>query len=604
MFLGACGSDAQEARDRCGEGEPCEPPVTECGEREAPAAAGCRAAGIPADACGEGFRWDGAASCEAVLPLEPCPDGKIAIPGDTTCRDLAPCGDGTWGEVPTDAETVHVDAAYAGGASDGSASRPFSTLTAALSAAPAGALVALAAGTYTGSVEVRRPVRIAGRCPDLVEIVGTGPPAILVQATAEIHGVSLTGPSVGILVAHATGVRVSSVRVHDVGDLGIDAESTGPATELTVVDTLVESCAGAGINVFGATVHAERVHVRGTKGRPDRATSGNGFSILRHPSNPATEPRVTITRSLVEGNHSAGIFARAASVVIDGTVVRDTRPSPVTDLFGAGVLFFGDPAAGRRGSYELRRSVVERNVERGVAIAFADGSVEHTVVAGTASRAVDGELGTGIEVSEEAVATLTESVVRDNRSAGVAVAGSSAKLEALLVLDTSPSERSGAGGYGIVSQRLGAAPSTVFATECVIARSVLVGCAAFGSRLELVRSAVRETRPLPDGTFGDGIGGSAVGPDAPADVLLEGALVTGSARAGAVVFGSSLRMTGTRLQCNALDLDVERAFVGGERDYALHDQGGNECGCGAKAACVAQSASLAPTPAPTDVSGN
>lgn len=595
-FVLACGLSAACGAERSDDGAPGESRAA-CAEGEAPAVTGCRAAGIHPEACPPGFRGEDA-GCAALLPPSPCPAGAKANLGDDACRDIAPCGDDPWGLVPVDDATIHVDASYAGGGSDGTAARPFAALAPALAAAPEGALVALAAGTYAGSVEIRRPVRLAGRCPSMVELVGTGPPTLLVQAPAEVRGVSVTGPSVGVLVAHATGVLVEGVRVHDVGDLGIDAESTGPATEVTLRDVLVESCAGAGVNVFGATLVAERVHVRGTTGRPDRPTSGNGFSILRHPSNPSAEPQVSITGSVIEGNTAAGVFARSANVSIDSTVVRDTRPSPVTLDFGAGILMFGDPAAGRRGTYRVGRSVVERNADRGVAVAFADAHLEHVTVTDTRSRELDGERGMGVEISEQASVTVRESSVRGSRTGGIAVAGSEATVEGVLVADTLPSQGSGAGGYGLVSQRLGTVPSTVRVTESVVERSVLVGCAAFASGLELVRVAVRDTRPLGDGTFGDGVGGSALGADAPATVVLEGALVERSARAGAVVFGSFLRMAGSTLRCNALDLDVERAYVGGEREFALEDRGGNQCGCEAPGACSAQSATLAPTPAP------
>src|SRR5262245_54483601 len=61
----------------------------------------CQKAGIPPDACGEGFMPDGKDGCEAILPPEPCPKGMMAVPGETACREVAPCGEGTWGNIPS-----------------------------------------------------------------------------------------------------------------------------------------------------------------------------------------------------------------------------------------------------------------------------------------------------------------------------------------------------------------------------------------------------------------------------------------------------------------------------------------------------------------------
>src|SRR5688572_13315234 len=52
----------------------------------------CVAAGIPPDGCGAGFVHDGDRGCEPVLPPVPCSEGMMAVPGETACRELAPCG--------------------------------------------------------------------------------------------------------------------------------------------------------------------------------------------------------------------------------------------------------------------------------------------------------------------------------------------------------------------------------------------------------------------------------------------------------------------------------------------------------------------------------
>src|SRR6185295_10128206 len=64
----ACGGDEEKAPVK-------KPPVapTGCAAGELEQADGsCLPAGVPADACGQGFESDGALGCQAILPPAPC----------------------------------------------------------------------------------------------------------------------------------------------------------------------------------------------------------------------------------------------------------------------------------------------------------------------------------------------------------------------------------------------------------------------------------------------------------------------------------------------------------------------------------------------------
>src|SRR5262245_45900115 len=120
----------------------------------------CEPAGIPPTACGEGFLPDDGRGCVPVLPASTCSDGQLAVPGDTECRELVSCGAAPWGDIPIDANTEYVDASYAGTDSDGSANKPWTTISDAVAAASSGAIVAIAAGSYVEDVQlIGKPVR-------------------------------------------------------------------------------------------------------------------------------------------------------------------------------------------------------------------------------------------------------------------------------------------------------------------------------------------------------------------------------------------------------------------------------------------------------------
>src|SRR5262249_31135691 len=161
--------------------------------------------------------------------------GTMAVPGEVECHDVAPCGEGRWGAIPVDATTQYVDAAYQGGASDGSESKPWTTIQAAVDAAAPGAIVAIAAGSYAERVLVEgSPVRVWGKCPSMVEIAGPYPGTVDVRVGAsatEVHALAVSGETYGILVSGATDVVVDSVWIHDTPQRGVNVQDTlGPAS--------------------------------------------------------------------------------------------------------------------------------------------------------------------------------------------------------------------------------------------------------------------------------------------------------------------------------------------------------------------------------------
>src|SRR5262245_29968428 len=104
----------------CGdETAPADPPSPDAGplacvvgEREIDAA--CIAPGVPPERCTDGFEADGTGSCNPVLPADPCGPGEMAIPGETSCREVAPCPAGESGEAPEEPSTQHVRGDYVG----------------------------------------------------------------------------------------------------------------------------------------------------------------------------------------------------------------------------------------------------------------------------------------------------------------------------------------------------------------------------------------------------------------------------------------------------------------------------------------------------------
>ena len=275
------------------------------------------AAGVDPTACGDGFEPDADGACGAVLPADACPKGTMAVPGDASCRRIAPC-DGTWGSAPLDATTEYVDGSYAGGDSDGTAARPWTTIQAAVDAAASSAVVAISAGSYAEDVVVNgKAVRLWGRCPADVEITGAvSQEAISIGKGAtgtELHDLAVTGAASAILLSGAEEVVVERVWLHDLAGAGLAVFGVKGPTAAQLRGSLVEAAAQGGILVGGATVTVEESVVRDT-------SIGYGFEI--HDA-----AALTVRRALIERNAEFGVAATASDVTLDGVVVRDTKPS-------------------------------------------------------------------------------------------------------------------------------------------------------------------------------------------------------------------------------------------------------------------------------------
>jgi hypothetical protein len=292
----------------------------------------CQKAGVPPSACGVGFLPDGKDGCEPILPADPCPEGQMAIPGDTACHEVAPCGSGTWGDIPVEANTQFVDKAYAGGSSDGTQAKPWTTIQQGINKAAKGAIVAVAAGSYPEDVLIQsKPVRLWGRCPAMVEVVGTGVELAAIQVLnkvadgAEIHSVAVTGTKVGIAMSGASGVRIEGVWTHGTGNYGLAIEDAYGPTSAVLKGSLVEQNHKGGVFISGSDATIEATVVRSTL--PDaKLKFGRGIGI-QDDSSTMRRANVTVRACLIEQNHDVGVYVSGSDATIEATVVRSTLPN-------------------------------------------------------------------------------------------------------------------------------------------------------------------------------------------------------------------------------------------------------------------------------------
>ena len=578
-----------------------------CAAGETGVEGGCVAAGVPPQSCAQGFEADGDGGCVPILPARACPMGLMALPGETACREVAPCGAGTWGDIPDAPGTQYVDGAYAGDDSDGTQTRPWKTIQEGVDAAGRGTVVAVAEGSYLEDVRMSPlGARLWGRCPARVEIVGTGDAiaALFVPLGAsatEVHDIAIRGPALGIVVSGSLEVVLDRVWVHDTGRNGVSIEDGYGPTRVTVQRSLIESASEIGVYVAGAQATIDETVIVGTRPRAPDETGGEG--ILAE-VNEATNHRssVEVRSSVVDRNRHVGIYVQESDATVEATVIRGTQPQASDDKAGEGIVVQQGTATEQpRASIAVRSSVISDNREIGVLVDGSDATIETTVIERTLPQASDERGGLGVYVYRDPVGgqrstlDLRASAVRDNLYVGVLVVASEARIEATVVEDTQVQllgEAFIGRGIQVENDAASKTPASATIVTSVVQRCFDIGIAVSGAEATIQGTVVRDTLPLPDGSSGDGVTAFAEGG---ASIAVTASRIEGSARAAISSFGSSVELAASAMECNAIDLDGE-AFE--KAAYEFSDLGGNVCGCsGTSAACKVSSTGLTP-PAP------
>jgi hypothetical protein len=551
------------------------PPTTRtlvCGEGEAPID-GCRKVGVTL--CETGFIADGRGGC----------DGKLAMP------TFGACGTAPWGSIKTTSATKYVDAASDG---DGSAARPFRTVQQAIDAGATH--VAIAAGTYEESLELKAPVTIEGRCASMVEIVrtsgGATPPIIVARVDATIRGVAIRGVAGGIGAANGARVTVEDVYVHDTASYGLSVLGGDATTGGTVRRSLFDRCRFAGVYTRGAPLILSDSAVRASASGDDGQTGYGVFAIGdRTTKSPAT---LTVARTTITGNRQAGILVQSSQADISATVISDTSESSLPAVNGYGIYANTDPMVGKPSVVTLRDVVLARNHNAGINLASATMRAERITVRDTLAGKANA--GFGI-VAWGGDLSLLDSALDRNVGGGIDVFGATASIERTLISNTATSP-DGSGGYAVASVHDDVGkPAAVVIVGSRLQGSTSAGVLAFGSSVTVDRCQIEDTRAKPKGLgHGDGIA-LATAPFMTSLLRASGTItssvITKSARAGVVSWSADVSISNTSLTCNGFDLEQ-----GGSEVSNLIDGGANVCGCASTESCRAQSHALDPIAEP------
>ena len=560
--------------------------AVKCDAGEMPAeSGGCQSAGVPPDACGQGFEADGQGGCDPILPEDPCPQGQMAVPGDIQCHEVASCGTSEYGAIPrqNDATTQFVNGSYPGIDGNGTKAKPWRFIQDGINHAKSGAIVAVAAGSYKEDLLIKdRPVQLWGRCPALVEVVGSGEFATLRvlsrnSSRSEIHYLAITGPGIGITMRATSDVFIDHDWIHDTTVRGIDAADELGPTSFRTNASLIEATKQIGVFVAGSDATIEATVVRGAQ-RDNDEGSGHGIEILN--SEAQTRARLRLLGSLVEQNHEIGLVVQSSDATVENTVVRNTSPNRV-GKFGWGIEIDNFSTTNERTTLTLRASLLDHNHEVGVLVFASDVTIEATVVRAT-QPTNDGIRGFGLLIQSNpntngrSAMALRNSLVEQNHEAGVAILGSDATIEGTLVRANQPIG-DGTSGHGVAIRD----DPTTHERSALMLRSSLVeqnhemGVSVVNSDATLDSTVVRATHTNEDGNFGDGIVLESHGSLTMATIT--SSKIETNARAGISNLAAVVLLVSSAVQCNRIDLNGEDTATG--EIFTFDGSKENLCGC-------------------------
>jgi hypothetical protein len=509
----------------------------------------------------------------------------MAPPGETACRPPMSCGMGKWGAIPVESDTVYVDGSYTGGNSDGTVTKPYVTVSAGVSNAPDGAIVAIAAGSYSGPVYVFDPVRLWGVCPAQVTIESAGNIAVLLGSDeAELHGV--TARNGGVWTGNVSEVLIDGVHVVDTAFLGVVVGGDASAmvrADVTMRSVLVERASRAAVVDYSSHLDVVDCELRDTQSGPQGRAYGLGFQrgILD------AQPTGTVTTTRVEGVSSAGIYTVGAEVRFESVSVVDTQPNTFDESSGYAVAI---QAGGEPSVVEIDGMFLESSYTAGLYVRGSEATVTALTVLDTLPGRADDVAGSGLIVTAEgdlaSVVDARWSFIDLSHEAGVAVWESDLTLTGL-VLRATRARLDGKFGHGI---NVGGVSSSLVMTGSVIESNVAMGFQLNDGSASVAATILRGTESSEGGLFGDGV--VVVATNALPSLTVSTSLIAGNARAGLSAFGAEATIENSHLECNPIAL-VSEALDG--MRASIQDVGGNRCSCDdEERACKAESAALEP----------
>jgi len=527
--------------------------VAECdGGISGPPDWACRRIGLPAK-CLPGWQMSGQGWCEPLSPLTKCPAGTMATVGKSACQPVGDCGTGKYGTIKTTSKTVFVDAAYTS-ASDGSQSRPYPSIAEAVMRSASGGHIAVAAGDYKGLVAINKPLTIDGRCASQVSVENLSPSIYATLGISSkgvtISGLTIKGASFGVDLTDA-GVTLSQVIISGCKKEGIVARGS----TLVVRDSLIKENASTGVWAYrGSTATIERTAIVDTLPQQSGAFGG---ALYIGVDDDTRDSSLTLRDSIIARNTSTAITIISAKATIERTIIRDTLPEALSGTGGNAVIARVGKYRTKGSELKISDCLVAANRSGGIFLGGTNATIARTVVRDTKETKKLLKGGYGIQVNtygkmkSPSTLLLSDSVVSNNKDAGVQMINSTATIRQSIIEGTSSNPEFGLRGSGIAVDNDDAAakPSVLTAEDVLLKGNSSAGLVVLSSTASLKRVVVRDTRPRgSDKMQGIGIlaiSSSSITAKIPSKLTMKDCLVERNHTSGLNISNSTATLTDT-----------------------------------------------------------
>ncbi len=475
------------------------------------------------------------------------------------------CPTGTFPTIPTSVTGNRIYVLASATAGNGTDASPFATIGEAVTAATAGDVIVVGAGTYDERIQVTKALTLWGACVEQVHLTtttGTDEQSVVsVEAPLTLKNVQISGTSMGVhqvntgsadaldmtgvYVHHASrravliqeghaAIRDSLVfgtrpAVDDNYARGIQSgwDFSGPPRGLSIERVVVEHVTTAVI-VFGdgADLNATDVLARNARAESDRSY---GPCFAAYYSGVLNATRVQA--ELCEGITVA--VQTGSQVTFEDALIANTRPATQGNMEGVGRGL----EAGGASVTTLRRTLIRDIVYQGLAAFVADTEVHLEDVVVRRIHPVNNDGGTSLAAYQGGSLFVTRVVVGEGAEDAVMVEESShLSGEDLVVRNQILNPENTGTGAGIRLR----GDATASLQRVLVDRNAGRGIELKdgGNTLELNDAVIRDTQPRSDGDRGVGLEVFEGG-----DVTLRGVVVQRSHTGGVILWDSRLEAT-------------------------------------------------------------
>jgi len=316
--------------------------------------------------------------------------------------------------------------------------------------------------------------------------------------SAGSYGVTLFG---GGLDVHETVIRDTLPAPS--GSLGFaisgvcDYQGTGGCADVTVTRSLITDNQEIAVGVVGGSLTVADSVIRNTRANANSGLAGVGIQAQCDTSVPSC-PALTVTGSVVTNNRSAGIMSMAETTLVADTVISETQAHVGDGQRGNGLVVQCDPSTEVCGDVTVSCSLVDGNHTTGVVLKGVPAVMSHTIIRSTHAQPSDSLGGQGLLVwcdvisRECADASLVHMAVVENTLAGIFQFGGNVEMLGGYVAHTAPepaTEEEGVGYIGYCDNAIPSCPTAVI-DGALFEGFYAEGFELFGGTYSLSRSAV------------------------------------------------------------------------------------------------------------------